>query len=100
MLSGNINVPKTGSMKIESRGLLTEILLDGESMGRRAWAPFVWDIPGKFKGHSAKLTIIMTTSVGPLFGDYVRRVCKDPGSWLFSYAPGLYNGSGDNATEA
>ena len=91
VLTGTIAIPPAGSLTMNTRGLCTEALLNGESLGRRAWAPFRWEVPGHCQGHDAGITINMDTSVGPLFGDYPHRAgAASKNSWLFAYAPGNY----------
>ncbi len=48
-----------------------EILLDGHSLGIRAWAPYEWLVPGEFAGREVELTLLRHTTLGPLFGNKV-----------------------------
>jgi hypothetical protein len=56
-------------LSLDTNQLYTEVRIDGISLGRRAWAPFVWKIPEELKGCTKTLEIIEYTSVGPLFDD-------------------------------
>jgi len=44
-----------------------EVLLDGQSLGRKGWGPYEWSIPSDLQGKK-KLTVRISTSVMPLFG--------------------------------
>lgn len=47
----------------------TELLIDGASLGRKAWGPFEWVIPEKFAGGRHTLTIRISNSIMPMFGN-------------------------------
>ncbi len=47
----------------------TELLLDGESLGRKAWGPYEWVIPEKFTAGRHTLTVRISNSIMPMFGD-------------------------------
>ncbi|MBP9998156.1 MAG: hypothetical protein KBS67_02830, partial [Bacteroidales bacterium] len=47
----------------------TELLVDGESLGRRAWGPYEWDVPEKYRRGRHTVTVRISTSIMPLFGD-------------------------------
>lgn len=54
----------------------TEVLIDGKSLGRKGWGPFEWDIPEEFLGGNHKVTVRISNSIMPLFGD-IRALDKD-----------------------
>lgn len=56
-------------LALEANGCFTEILIDGESLGLKGWAPFEWEIPAKFKGGKHKVTIKVTTNITAMWGD-------------------------------
>ena len=56
-------------LRLDTGGLYTAVSLDGKSLGERAWAPFEWTVPGEMKGKSVDLSIAVSTSAAPLFGD-------------------------------
>ncbi len=84
--SQKVNMGNAEYLSIGTHGLVAEVFIDGKSIGKNAWAPFRWEIPGKYKNKKVELEIRMWTSVGPLFGDYPRDEGKE-GSWLKRYAP-------------
>lgn len=47
----------------------TELLIDGASLGRKAWGPFEWVIPEKFTGGRHTLTVRISNSIMPMFGN-------------------------------
>lgn len=47
----------------------TELLIDGASLGRKAWGPFEWVIPEKFAGGRHTLTVRISNSIMPMFGN-------------------------------
>ena len=57
-------------LKLETGGLYTAVSLNGEELGERAWIPYDWKVPAKFRGKKVKLTVCVWTSVLPLFGDW------------------------------
>ena len=86
---GEVDIPADATLlRLETDGLYTELLLDGESLGERAWAPFAWRIPERFAGRRVSLRIERYTSCGPMFGSRA----FDPtqagnDDWLKTYAP-------------
>lgn len=55
-------------ISIDTGGLVCEVFIDGISLGRKVWAPFLWEIPGKCKNKTIDLKILISTSIRPLFG--------------------------------
>ena len=81
-----ITTGKSEYLSIDTQGLVTEVFMNGKSIGKKAWAPFRWNIPQRYRNKEVDLEIRVWTSVGPLFGDYPRE--KGPGgTWLKLYAP-------------
>ncbi|MGN0853826.1 MAG: hypothetical protein ACI4Q3_10700, partial [Kiritimatiellia bacterium] len=56
-------------LSLNSNDAFTEVLVDGESLGIRAWAPFEWEIPAKFKGGKHELQIKVVTNITAMWGD-------------------------------
>lgn len=73
----------------------TELLIDGESLGRRAWGPYEWDVPEKYRRGRHTVTVRISTSIMPLFGD-IKLLEKDQPyiPWL-RIKPGMH---GDKTT--
>jgi hypothetical protein len=84
--SKKIHTGKYECCSIDTQGLLTEFFINGQSLGRRAWAPFIWEIPPKFRNKKVNMEIRIWTSAGPLFGSYPRDAGKE-GSVLQRFAP-------------
>lgn len=47
----------------------TEVLVDGNSLGRRAWGPFEWRIPADTEAGRHEVTVRISNSVMPMFGN-------------------------------
>jgi hypothetical protein len=73
-------------LSIDTQGLVTEVFINGKSIGKKAWAPFRWKIPQQYKNKKVVLGIRIWTSIGPLFGEYPQEAGKE-GSWLKRFAP-------------
>lgn len=56
-------------ISIDTDGLVAEVFINGQSIGRKAWAPFLWKIPPKYKNKTVDLRVLITTSIQPLFGE-------------------------------
>lgn len=70
-ISGLVDVPAEGAatLWLDTNLACTEVLMDGRPLGRRAWAPYEWAIPEECKGGRHELTVRITTSIMPLFGE-------------------------------
>ena len=73
--AGGIEFKKTETLNgkeyisIDTGGLVAEVFINGQSIGRKAWAPFLWKIPLKYRNKTVDLRIFITTSIQPLFGE-------------------------------
>ena len=79
---------ETGKYKylsMDTNGLVTELFINGESIGKKTWAPFRWKIPQNYRNKKIDMEIKIWTSVGPLFGDYPRKLFK--GDFFEKFAP-------------
>jgi len=56
-------------LSVDTGGLVCELFIGGQSLGRKAWAPFLWEIPKRYRNKTVELKILVTTSVRPLFGE-------------------------------
>jgi hypothetical protein len=84
--NSKVKTDKEEFISVDSNGLVTELFINNESVGRKAWAPYVWELPEKYRGKTINIEISIWTSVGPLFGDFPR-VKGAEGSWLKNFAP-------------
>jgi hypothetical protein len=57
-------------LRVNTGGLFTSVMLDRQTLGERAWAPFEFAVPAGIRGRGAKLKISVWTSVAPMFGDW------------------------------
>lgn len=73
-------------LQADTDGLAASACIDGVALGRRAWSPFRWKLPEGWREGMAKLEIEVSTSIGPLFGDYPGRV-KDVNPTVKAYWP-------------
>lgn len=77
-------------MRLDTNLACAEVLVDGESLGRRAWGPFEWDVPARFRRGRHELRIRIYTSVMPMFGDLGKLEAEQPYvSWL-RIKPGMH----------
>lgn len=68
----------------------TEVLVDGISLGRRAWGPYEWDVPESMREGLHTLTVRISTSIMPMFGDLSLLDADQPYiSWL-RIKPGMH----------
>jgi len=49
--------------------LMSELLVNGQSLGRRLWSPFRWEFPENCRQTNLECRLRITTSIGPLFGE-------------------------------
>lgn len=71
--SAMVDVPdRKGDLRLRlaTGGLYTSVSLGGVNLGERAWFPFEWSVPAKFKGGNVELKVNVWTSVLPMFGDW------------------------------
>lgn len=70
-LSFRVRMPleKGAMISLDSNLACTELLIDGVSLGRKAWGPFEWEIPEECTGGRHELTVRITNSIMPMFGD-------------------------------
>jgi hypothetical protein len=74
---------------IEPQGLASELKLDGVSLGKRLWAPFVWAIPDNYRGRPVTVELRRYTSCGNVFGElaFEKNRYADAWPWLDRYKP-------------
>ena len=65
----SVDLPADAELEVASGNAFTKVLIDGVDLGTRAWAPFVWKIPSDLTGKGRRLTVRVTTSMLPVFGD-------------------------------
>lgn len=92
-LKSELTVPVDAElMHLATGEQITEVKLDGVSLGVRAWAPFEWQIPDDLKGKKVCCEIIQTLSIGAIFGEY------DSNSTIIHpvihYLPGTFSSAG------
>ena len=70
-IKADIDIPRRPSLilSLNTNLACTEVLIDDVSLGRKAWAPYEWDVPEALQGGRHTLTVHISTSVMPLFGD-------------------------------
>lgn len=85
---GEVDIPADAALlRLETDGLYTELFLDGESLGERAWPPFAWRIPERFAGRRVQFRLERYTSCGPMFGSRAFEPAAGGNGWLQTYAP-------------
>ena len=68
----------------------TEVFLNGTSLGKKAWPPYVWEIPEAFRGSRARLTVRLSTSAYPLSGYTALLDGEHPDPYWVNVRPGVY----------
>lgn len=70
-LVAGVEVPSVEGLALwlDTNLACTEVFIDGRSLGRRAWGPYEWRIPPEYTGAFHKLTVRISTSIMPMFGD-------------------------------
>ena len=82
------NKPGEISLRLATGEHIAEVVMDGRSLGTRAWAPFEWPVPDELRGKQVSVEIILTPSIGAMFG---RPKTVDGGSsWLKGFWPGQH----------
>lgn len=64
-------LPESGKhgIRLNTNLACTELLIDGVSLGRKAWGPYEWAIPEKFTGGRHGITVRISNSIMPMFGN-------------------------------
>lgn len=79
------NKPGEISLLLATGEHIAEVVMDGRSLGTRAWAPFEWPVPNELRGKQISVAIILTPSIGAMFD---RPETVDGGSpWLQGFWP-------------
>lgn len=88
-LSTTISVPDEPgeiSLRLATGEHITEVVMNGRSLGIRGWGPFEWPVPDELRGKKVPVEIILTPSIGAMFD---RPDAVDGGShWLKGFWPG------------
>ena len=82
-----LDLSRCDSLAVAHRDMAIEILADGQSLGPRLWAPFVWAVPPALRRADVPVVVRVFTSIGPLFADYPSRAVGKQPSWLASFWP-------------
>ncbi len=71
ILTGRIQLPDHPAINlhVDTGSYYTELSVNGQALGGKAWAPYAWVIPAEYAGQAVDLQVTMATSFGPLFGD-------------------------------
>lgn len=56
-------------LRLDTNLACTEVLVDGKSLGRKAWGPYEWGMPEGLAAGRHEVTVRITNSVMPMFGD-------------------------------
>jgi len=59
----------TEHVQFDHLDLMSELLVDGQSLGRCLWSPFRWELPENCRRTDLECRLRITTSIGPLFGE-------------------------------
>lgn len=82
-------------IKLDTHLACTELIVDGKSLGRKAWGPYEWRIPLRYRIGTHEVAVRISTSIMPMFGEISRLEEEQPYvSWL-RIKPGMH---GDKTT--
>jgi hypothetical protein len=59
----------TESIRFNQLDMMSELFVDGHSLGRQPWEPFTWRLPEQFRQSTMNVRLRIATSIGPLFGE-------------------------------
>ena len=66
--SAKVKIPhKSKVLRADTGNIVSELFIDGKSLGSRAWYPFEWDI-SKYAGREADIKLVRKPSFGGIFG--------------------------------
>lgn len=76
------------ALELVGTKLYTRVLLNGEPLGERIYAPYIFSVDEKFCGQTAELTVVQASSQAPIFGDvgYFDQMSEDV-KWRGTPAP-------------
>ena len=66
-----VTVPEgTGRvLALDVNASCASVRLDGKALGLKCWAPYEWDVPDDVPAGEHALSVSITTSISPMFGD-------------------------------
>ena len=65
-----VEIPRNAiGFSCDTDELVTEVFIDGESLGTCIDQPFFWSIPEKYRGKHLRMEICRRTSIAPIFGN-------------------------------
>lgn len=90
--SAEVEVPASAESLILGTGrAAATVKLDGRDLGTRLFAPWRYPVPADLRGKKAKLEIVVTTSVRPMFGkesdDVPGALPSNKPGWVKTIAP-------------
>ena len=83
ILCKNVHVPENATfIRLDMNDLCADVLMDGmilgvktltslirpNSLGAKAWGPFIWPVPPEKRGKKVKLSVILDAPVSAIFG--------------------------------
>ena len=88
VFSGRFDLSGCDGVAFEYKGMAVELTVAGQSLGARLWAPFEWTLPEPLRRTGVELEVRISTSIGPLFGDYPDHLPEGEGKWIAEWWPG------------
>ncbi|MCQ2180813.1 MAG: hypothetical protein MJY50_01965 [Bacteroidales bacterium] len=82
-------------IRLDTNLACTELFLDGKSLGRRAWGPYEWTVPADCRHKRHTLTVRISNSIMPMFGDIPALDNDQPYLDWLRIKPGMH---GDKST--
>jgi len=86
--SGRFDLTGCDGVAFEYKGMAVELTVAGQSLGARLWTPFEWTLPEPLRRAGVEVEIRISTSIGPLFGDYPERLPESERKWIAEWWPG------------
>ena len=70
--SAEVTAPASRArLRLSTGGRVVQVKFAGRDLGVRAWVPFEWELPSDCMGRKGVLEISISTSVMPMYGDYL-----------------------------
>jgi hypothetical protein len=85
----NIDLSAYDGITFNYKNMVLELFANGKSLGPCLWEPFEWIIPQELRKSDVDLKLHVTSSIGPLFGNYPEHQPEEMKKSLNEWWPGI-----------